>query len=180
MTGPHDRYRSDRNVQTFGLFTLGLCLHNPSTADELADDRTVRRCIAFADALGSARLAVVNARAGRAPESANLWRVDAPIGPDNRAAIACNADGSPKPPPFRFGRRARCPEGGLALHPAALEIELASRRPTRAGARPHRSTDRRRNRVDPSGDRLAPTALYEAATALLVRSRIWFGLRAWA
>ncbi len=105
------RYRLDRNVHLFGTITLGFCLHNPSTADEVADDPTVRRCISFAEALDAKRLVIVNAWAGRATDPAELWKLDDPIGPDNDAHIADVADevaasggfiiagwGRPKPP----------------------------------------------------------------------------------
>ncbi len=86
------RYRLDRNVHLFGTITLGFCLHNPSTADEVADDPTVRRCISFAEALDAKRLVIVNAWAGRATDPAELWKLDDPIGPDNDAHIADVAD----------------------------------------------------------------------------------------
>ena len=105
------RYRLDRNVDMFGGITLGFCLHNPSTADGIADDPTVRRCIGFATALDARRLVVVNAWAGRATDPSELWRLDDPIGPENDESIAEVADevaasggfmiagwGVPKPP----------------------------------------------------------------------------------
>ena len=86
------RYRLDRVVDLFGTIVVGFCLHNPSTADEVADDKTLRRCIGFARALGAARLIVVNPWAGRATDPADLWRLDDPVGPDNDAHIADAAD----------------------------------------------------------------------------------------
>ncbi|MGI3901255.1 MAG: DUF1643 domain-containing protein [Janthinobacterium lividum] len=86
------RYRLDRNVHLFGTSTLGFCLHNPSTADEVADDPTVRRCISFAEALDARRLVIINAWAGRATDPAELWRLDDPTGPENDEHIADVAD----------------------------------------------------------------------------------------
>ena len=105
------RYRLDRNIQLFGTITVGFCLHNPSTADEVADDPTVRRCIAFAEALDAKRLVIVNAWAGRATDPVELWKLADPVGPENDEHIADAADevaasggfiiagwGRPKPP----------------------------------------------------------------------------------
>jgi hypothetical protein len=86
------RYRLDRAVDLFGRVVIGFCLHNPSTADEVADDKTLRRCIGFARALGAARLIVVNPWAGRATDPADLWRLADPVGLDNDAHIADAAD----------------------------------------------------------------------------------------
>lgn len=46
---------------------------NPSTADAVQDDPTIRRCIAFARALGGTGLAVANLYAFRATSPADLW-----------------------------------------------------------------------------------------------------------
>lgn len=55
---------------------------NPSTADALEDDPTIRRCIAFAKAEGFGSLEVVNLFAYRATDPADLRRAGYPIGPD--------------------------------------------------------------------------------------------------
>jgi hypothetical protein len=56
---------------------------NPSTADETADDPTIRRCIGFARGWGFARLKMVNLYAYRATRPADLWKSDNPVGPEN-------------------------------------------------------------------------------------------------
>ena len=56
---------------------------NPSTADEEADDPTIRRCVGFARDWGFARLDVVNIYAFRATDPRALWAADDPVGPEN-------------------------------------------------------------------------------------------------
>jgi hypothetical protein len=60
---------------------------NPSTADALADDPTIRRCIGFARAWGCGGLTVVNLFGLRATDPAQLTRVHDPVGPDNDVVI---------------------------------------------------------------------------------------------
>ena len=54
---------------------------NPSTADETADDPTIRRCIGFARAWGFSRLLVGNLFAYRATYPEDLRRAADPVGP---------------------------------------------------------------------------------------------------
>lgn len=54
---------------------------NPSTADSLQDDPTIRRCISFATRWGYGRLDVVNLYALRATDPRELRRHADPIGP---------------------------------------------------------------------------------------------------
>ena len=54
-----------------GLAVLFIGL-NPSTADETLDDRTIRRCIAFARDWGYARLHMANLFAFRATEPRDM------------------------------------------------------------------------------------------------------------
>jgi len=56
---------------------------NPSTADELNDDPTVRRLIGYAKRWGYGRLIVVNAFAYRATYPKNLFSYNEPVGPEN-------------------------------------------------------------------------------------------------
>lgn len=56
---------------------------NPSTADALADDPTIRRCISFAKREGCGGLQVVNLFALRATDPRQLTQCDDPVGPDN-------------------------------------------------------------------------------------------------
>lgn len=56
---------------------------NPSTADAVRDDPTIRRCIAFARAWGYERLTVTNLFAFRTPSPRVLRREQDPVGPEN-------------------------------------------------------------------------------------------------
>ena len=56
---------------------------NPSTADHLVDDPTIRRCRGFATAWGGASLVVLNLYALRSPDPAALWNHRDPVGPEN-------------------------------------------------------------------------------------------------
>ncbi len=65
---------------------------NPSTADALRDDPTIRRCIGFARAWGFGALEVVNLFAFRATHPSQLRAAADPVGPRNnrilRAALS--------------------------------------------------------------------------------------------
>lgn len=56
---------------------------NPSTADAVSDDPTVRRCVAFARCWGFGSLAIANLFAYRSTDPSVLQRVEDPIGPRN-------------------------------------------------------------------------------------------------
>lgn len=60
---------------------------NPSTADALVDDPTIRRCMHFARRLGSGSLRVVNLFAWRATNPQELHRKADPVGPLNDESI---------------------------------------------------------------------------------------------
>lgn len=63
-------------------FVLWLML-NPSTADAVDDDATIRKCVGFTDRWGYGRLRVGNLFAFRATAPKDLlWAAD-PVGPDN-------------------------------------------------------------------------------------------------
>ncbi|MFZ5710395.1 MAG: DUF1643 domain-containing protein [Pseudomonadota bacterium] len=66
---------------------LGVVMLNPSTADERADDPTIRRCETRARTMGAGELAVVNLYAFRATRPDDLFRSDDPAGPANDGAI---------------------------------------------------------------------------------------------
>lgn len=60
---------------------------NPSTADALVDDPTIRRCIGFARREGFTRLDVMNLYSYRATNPADLWLAADPVGPGNDYAL---------------------------------------------------------------------------------------------
>ena len=61
---------------------------NPSTADEIQNDPTIRRCISFAEGWGCTELTVVNLFALRATNPLDLKKSEDPIGPLNDLYIA--------------------------------------------------------------------------------------------
>ena len=63
------------------------CMLNPSVADHIFDDATVRRLLVFAKDWGYGSLQVVNLFAYRATNPARLRDVDDPVGPQNNQAI---------------------------------------------------------------------------------------------
>lgn len=67
--------RQDRSVNFVML--------NPSTADDVADDPTIRRCIGYARRWGYDELIVTNLFAYRATDPTVMLRADDPIGPEN-------------------------------------------------------------------------------------------------
>jgi hypothetical protein len=56
---------------------------NPSTADEVRNDPTVRRCIEYSKAWGYAGLCMTNLFAYRATDPEVMKKTSDPIGPDN-------------------------------------------------------------------------------------------------
>lgn len=69
---------------------------NPSIADALRDDQTIRRCISFATREGCDAIEVVNLFAWRATQPADLLTAPDPIGPGNARCVESaieNADG---------------------------------------------------------------------------------------
>lgn len=56
---------------------------NPSTADEVALDPTLRRCVGFAEGLGCGSFLMANLFAFRAKDPDDMKREPEPVGPDN-------------------------------------------------------------------------------------------------
>lgn len=77
-------YRGWQLGTGFAMF-VGL---NPSTADETADDPTIRRCIAFARAWGYGALFMANLFAYRATNPTEMLAQADPVGPENDATLA--------------------------------------------------------------------------------------------
>ena len=63
-------------------YVMFICL-NPSTADELKDDPTVKRCIGFAKDWGYGGLCMTNLFALRATEPRVMLAHPSPVGPEN-------------------------------------------------------------------------------------------------
>lgn len=64
---------------------------NPSTADETADDPTIRRCIGFTKRWGMDGLFMLNAYAFRATDPKVMKRATDPVGPENNEFLASYA-----------------------------------------------------------------------------------------
>lgn len=75
------RYRLTRQWAAGPL--LPFVMLNPSTADALADDPTIRRCIGFARREGAAGILVANLYALRATDPAVMLHDPDPVGPEN-------------------------------------------------------------------------------------------------
>lgn len=80
------RYRLTREW-AFGAGCVCWVMLNPSTADEHADDPTIRRVVRFSQDHGFQRLIVVNLFAARTTRPIHLTEMIDPVGPDNRDAL---------------------------------------------------------------------------------------------
>lgn len=76
------RYRLERLWDDGRPIALFVML-NPSTADAMIDDPTIRRCIGFAKTYGMGGIEVVNLYALRATNPKHLWTASDPVGPLN-------------------------------------------------------------------------------------------------
>ena len=65
---------------------LFICL-NPSTANEIEDDPTIRRCIGYANSFGYGGMVMVNIFAYRSTNPKKLKKVNNPIGKENNKYI---------------------------------------------------------------------------------------------
>ena len=77
------RYTLTRQWDPRGIAVLWI-MHNPSTAEGVEDDPTIRRCAGFARAWGYGGITVVNLFALRATDPGVVARHDRPAGPRNR------------------------------------------------------------------------------------------------
>jgi hypothetical protein len=66
---------------------LAFVMLNPSIADAMIDDPTIRRCMGFARREGAAGIVVANLCAFRATTPSELKRAEDPFGPRNRDAL---------------------------------------------------------------------------------------------
>lgn len=76
------RYRLERKLGDSKKTCLFIML-NPSTADAVKNDRTIRRCMGFAEAFGCGRLIVGNLFAFRTRKPTELKQTISPEGPQN-------------------------------------------------------------------------------------------------
>ena len=77
------RYRLEREVDPLlGDKTVAFVMVNPSTADAIEDDATIRKVIGFARRMAARRVIVGNLFAYRATDIRALRTVADPIGPD--------------------------------------------------------------------------------------------------
>lgn len=76
------RYWGPRDHSVVARLLIFVML-NPSTADAVIDDPTIRRCISFAKREGYDGILVVNLFAYRSPKPEIMKSVTDPIGPDN-------------------------------------------------------------------------------------------------
>jgi hypothetical protein len=65
---------------------------NPSVADEVNDDATIRRCLGYADAWGYNGIIVTNLFAWRATDPRWIKCVDKPVGPENNNYLSLCAE----------------------------------------------------------------------------------------
>lgn len=83
------RYRLWRKLLTPGTQRILFVMLNPSTADALQDDPTIRRCAGFAEAAGAGSFDVVNLFALRATDPIQLDDfIGDIVGPENDEEIA--------------------------------------------------------------------------------------------
>src|SRR5688572_12745487 len=76
------RYLLGRRWQE-GIGSVTFVMLNPSTADHVVDDRTIKRCMDFARSWGHSGLEVVNLYAFRATDPDELGKQADPVGPLN-------------------------------------------------------------------------------------------------
>ena len=98
-----------------GYYTCCFIMLNPSTADGINDDPTIRRCVGFAHSWGCKRLVVVNLFAYRATDPRHLLLAHNPVG----GAIA------------EVNLRAACIQANMLVAAWGAYIPFFATRPTR-------------------------------------------------
>ena len=83
VISPDGKYRYSLTRQWSDKPLVAWVMLNPSTADDNADDPTIRRCIAFSINWGFGGLKVYNLFAYRSTNKNVLLTVKDPVGPDN-------------------------------------------------------------------------------------------------
>lgn len=81
------RYELTRRWRWDGTGQVCWVMLNPSTANALEDDPTIRRCVGFSQRFGFDSLVVVNLYAYRATDPKALLAAGDAIGPDNEAHV---------------------------------------------------------------------------------------------
>jgi hypothetical protein len=87
------RYLLTRQVG-FGDRTAAFIMLNPSTADAVNDDPTIRRCIGLARRWGCGRLVVANLFAIRATDPAEVRKASDPVGPEKIGSLRRSTRGA--------------------------------------------------------------------------------------
>jgi len=125
------RYRLSRIWDPM-LPRVNFVMCNPSTADALVLDPTVRRCMGFAVAWGMGSCEVTNIFALRSTDPSALYANSDPIGPDNDTAILSAAAGADLVV-AAWGVHGAHRDRGLHVRGLLAEIELSVLRTTKGG-----------------------------------------------
>lgn len=126
------RQWDDRPAATFIML-------NPSTADDMVDDPTIRRCIGFARTWQCGGLVVVNLYALRSTDPRALWADPDPVGPENdfHLAAAARAFEHRAPLVAAWGAHAKADRIQHVLTIPAVADRLQCLGTTKAGAPRH-------------------------------------------
>ena len=132
------RYQLDR-IWDEGLPRVWWVMLNPSTADGLVDDPTIRKCVGFAQKWSAGSISVVNLFALRATQPRELLRAQAPMGAENLTYLGKAVRESVAPNRLIFGwGAARKPELGSRVRDILLAGGHAEcLRTTKSGAPGH-------------------------------------------